>query len=84
MAAEQPAADFWVSTPRVISVVLSGVAERLARQQHGRAWLAWHTAALPRLKQFPTLESLMGIKRKAQRQTASEMEAIFKAWAARG
>jgi hypothetical protein len=36
------------------------------------------------MKDFPSLEKLMGVKRKTRRQTASEMEAIFKAWAARG
>jgi hypothetical protein len=56
----------------------------IERDQQGRAWLAWHVAALPRLKKFPTLESLMGVKRTAKRQTVSEMESIFTAWAARG
>jgi hypothetical protein len=56
----------------------------IEREQQGRAWLAWHTAALPREKKFPPLEKLMGVKRKAKRQTVSEMDAIFKAWAARG
>jgi hypothetical protein len=56
----------------------------IEREQQGRAWMAWHIAALPRLKKFPTLESLMGVKRTAKRQTVSEMEAIFKAWSARG
>jgi hypothetical protein len=56
----------------------------IEREQQGRAWLAWHIAALPRMKKFPELEKLMGTKRKARRQTASEMDAIFKAWAARG
>jgi hypothetical protein len=46
--------------------------------------MAWHVAALPRLKKFPTLESLMGVKRTAKRQSVSEIEAIFAAWAARG
>jgi hypothetical protein len=46
--------------------------------------LAWHVAALPRLKKFPALDKLMGVKRMARRQTVSEMEAIFAAWAARG
>jgi hypothetical protein len=36
------------------------------------------------MEKFPSLEKLMGVKRTARRQTASEMEAIFKAWAARG
>ena len=46
--------------------------------------MAWHVAALPRLKKFPELNALMGVKRKVKRQTVSEMETIFAAWAARG
>lgn len=68
----------------MLTVVFDGAAQRLEREQQGRAWQAWHTAALPRLKTFPTLDNLMGVKRKARRQTVSEMEAIFAAWAARG
>ena len=71
-------------TPRVMALVFAGSSDRFTREQQGRAWEAWHTAALPRLKKFPTLDDLMGVKRKAQRQTVSEMDAIFKAWAARG
>jgi len=67
-----------------MALVFAGASDGFTRQQRGRAWQAWHTAALPRLKTFPTLESLMGIKRQAHRQTVSEMEAIFKAWAAKG
>lgn len=67
-----------------MALVFAGASERLSREQQGRAWQAWHTAALPRLKKFPELNSLMGVKRTARRQTASEMDAIFKAWAARG
>jgi hypothetical protein len=55
----------------------------LEREQQDRAWLAWHIAALPRMKNFPTLEKLMGGKTKARRQTVSEMEAIMAAWAGR-
>lgn len=67
-----------------MALVFAGASDRFEREQQGRAWQAWHTAALPRLKTFPTLESLMGLKRKARRQTVEEMDAIFKAWAARG
>jgi hypothetical protein len=56
----------------------------IEREQQGRAWLAWHVAALPRLKKFPELNALMGVKQTARRQTVSEMEAILAAWAARG
>jgi len=71
-------------TPRVMQLVFEGASQRIEREHQGRAWLAWHTAALPRLKTFPKLESLTGTKRHARRQTVSEMEAIFAAWAARG
>jgi hypothetical protein len=71
-------------TPRVLALVFDGAAQRLEREQQARAWQAWHTAALPRMKTFPALDKLMGVKRKARRQTVSEMEAIFAAWAARG
>jgi hypothetical protein len=64
--------------------VLQVAVERAQHEHQARAWLAWHTAVLPRLKKFPTLESLTGTKRTMRRQTAAEMEAIFKAWAARG
>jgi hypothetical protein len=67
-----------------MALVFAGASDRFALEQQGRAWQAWHTAALPRLKKFPTLENLMGVKRQAQRQTVSEIEAIFKAWAAKG
>jgi len=40
--------------------------------------LAWHVAALPRLKKFPTLEKLMGIKRRVQAQTPEEIAANVK------
>lgn len=84
MAIGQDPEAFWRTTPRLIAIVFAGAAQRLEREQQGRAWLAWHTAALPRLAKFPTLESLMGVKRTARRQTVSEMDAIFKAWAAKG
>ncbi len=71
-------------TPRVMALVFAGASDRFALDQKNRAWLAWHTAALPRMEKFPALESLMGTKRTARRQTVSEMEAIFAAWAARG
>ena len=67
-----------------MALVFAGASDRIVSEQQGRAWQAWHTAALPRLKKFPTLENLMGVKRQAQRQTVSEIEAIFKAWAAKG
>lgn len=48
------------------------------RDHQGRAWLAWHVAALPRLKKFPTLESLLGVKKKVRRQSPEELAANIK------
>ena len=67
-----------------MALVFAGASDRLKREHQGQMSQAWHIAALPRLKKFPPLESLMGVKRTARRQTVSEMDAIFKAWAARG
>lgn len=50
----------------------------IEREQQSRAWLAWHVAALPRMKKFPKLESLMGVKRTVRAQTPEEMAASIK------
>lgn len=50
----------------------------MEREHHGRAWLAWHVAALPRQKKFPTLESLLGVKKRARRQSPEELAANLK------
>lgn len=62
-------------TPRVFGIVVKAHAEVLRREHRGRAWQAWHTAALPRMKRFPALEKLLGIGRTAQAQTPDEMRA---------
>lgn len=67
-----------------MALVFDGVRMRLEREHQGRAWLAWHTAAMPQMKKFPALDKLMGVKRETRRQTVSEIEAVLMAWAARG
>lgn len=47
----------------------------IEREHHARAWLAWHIAALPRLKKFPTLEAVMGVKRQVRVQSPEELAA---------
>ncbi len=86
MSIGQDPEAFWRTTPRVLALVFAGATERFQREHQGRAWQAWHTAALSRCdpKKFPTLDDLMGVKRKVRRQTVSEMDAIFRAWAAKG
>lgn len=48
------------------------------REQRHRAWLAWHTAALPRMKTFPTLEKLMGPEKPRRAMSQDEIAATFK------
>lgn len=79
----QDAEQFWRFTPRLFRLWMEARLKARKYDHQANAWLAWHTAALPLMKKFPALEDLMGVKRKARQQTASEMEAILKAWAAR-
>lgn len=77
-------ARFWKQTPRLFAISVAARGRVIEREQHARAWLAWHTAALPRMDKFPSLETVMGVKRQVRRQSVSEMEAAMAAWAARG
>lgn len=45
-----------------------------------RAWLAWHAAALPRARKFPSLDDMLGRKKTPRRQTADEIQAALRAW----
>lgn len=71
-------ANFWNLTPREIAAHLDGAARRLRREHNNRAWLAWHAAALTRVKQMPKLESLMSVDRPEQSQTWEDMLAVVK------
>ncbi|RZJ19125.1 MAG: hypothetical protein EON91_02710 [Brevundimonas sp.] len=46
--------------------------------QQNRAWLAWHIAALPRLKKFPALDKLLGRRRRVRSQAPDELLANIK------
>lgn len=62
----------------MLLIVLSGAALAAEREQQGRAWLAWHIAALPRVKRFPSLDDMLGVRRKVRRQTQDELVANLK------
>lgn len=54
-------------------------------EHDGRAWLAWHVAALPYVKPFPPLADLMSsaaAKPSPKVQTPEEQMAIALAWTA--
>jgi hypothetical protein len=61
---------FWGLTPRMYLVHMRGARVRLEREQSERAWLAWHTAYLPRLKKPINLTEL----------SSGKAEPIYKSW----
>lgn len=52
--------EFWDLTPRETYAVIRAAEWRMEQEQRGRAWLAWHTAALSRAKRLPALGRLLG------------------------
>lgn len=64
--------------------MFAGAGERLEREQQARAWQAWHTAVIPRMKTVPELNALMGVKPKLRIQTVDEMKAVFATMRRRG
>lgn len=63
---------------------MTGASDRWEREQRDRAWLAWHTAALPNQKKFPSAdEFIFGHKKKARtakRQTPEQKADIARQW----
>lgn len=58
--------------------IAEGARTRLEREHNDRAWLAWNTAALHRVKKMPKLQSLQ-IKRRSRRpQTWQEQKQVLK------
>lgn len=53
---------FWHLTPKEVAREMAAVIKRLSREQNERAWLAWHIAALGRVKKLPKLKDLMTAK----------------------
>lgn len=62
-------------TPRRLTTAFAAKSKIMERDYQGRAWLAWHVAALTRMdaKKFPTLDAIMGVKREARRQSPEEI-----------
>jgi hypothetical protein len=52
--------EFWDLTPRETYAVIRAAEWRMEQAQRGRAWLAWHTAALSRARRLPSLRRLLG------------------------
>ena len=47
--------QFWDLTPRELDLVFQNDAWRRDQQREANAWLAWHMAALGRVKRLPAL-----------------------------
>lgn len=62
---------------------LEGARRRLSSEQDGRAWLAWHVAALTRAQKMPELSSMFEQQKRGP-QTAEQQEIsldqLFLAW----
>ena len=59
--------------------MIAGAKERLQRRHKELGWLAWHTAALSRVKRMPRLDKLTG---RAERQTPEQQKALIRMWMA--
>lgn len=74
----QDQSQFWQLTPRLVFLTIEAAARRLEREHNDRAWLAWHVAALTRVKKMPKLQSLTVKRRRRRPQTWQEQLAICK------
>lgn len=77
--------SFWRITPREMVARLEGARRRLSGEQNGRAWLAWHVAALSRASKLPDLSDMLEQdQQKRGPQTVEEQEIsldqLFLAW----
>jgi len=63
---------------------LEGARRRLSVEQDGRAWHAWHVAALSRQQKLPELDAMFTKQQKRGPQTAEQQEIsldqLFLAW----
>lgn len=76
---------FWEVSFREYRAMMAGAAARLKRERNERAWLAWHTATLTRIKaeKYPKLESMMhGARRHSRRQSIDQQIGIARQWTA--
>lgn len=71
-------AAFWDHTFETMAICFEGKGLAFEREHNDRAWLAWHSAALSRIKDFPKLEKLQHRTPKPKREmTPDEMWALM-------
>lgn len=65
-----------------MSWIIAGERQAQERAYNERAWLAWHTAAMPLMKRFPRLSELQVKPQQEPRQTWQEQFVIMEQLAA--
>lgn len=78
-----PLDDAWDHTLPEVETIFGGIYRRRIREYNDRAWLAWHTAALPNMKRMPSLRDLLHKEKPLRRQTWEEQLAIARQWNAK-
>jgi len=79
------ALDYWDMTPREVYATIDAVNWQNENRREARAWLAWWTAAMPRMKHMPTLKELINppqtkeLSPKEAKARKKEHEAMIKA-----
>lgn len=69
---------FWNQTFETLEICFNGKEEAREREHNDRAWLAWHTAGLSRIKDFPELKSLLYRPKQSKRElTPDEQWALM-------
>ncbi len=68
-----PASEFWAMTPAETALALEAAGWHIEQERRRDAWLAWHTAALVRVRRMPALQRLMP-RRPARRLRGQELE----------
>jgi len=59
---------------------MEGLRRRAEIEHEGRAWLAWHAAAIPMMKHPPKRPADLLPKRRREAQTAQQMRSALLAW----
>ncbi len=66
-----------------MKLLAEATAKRFEREHNARAWLAWHIAAMQRMKKLPNFKNLMLKNTSKPRQTWRQQLVIMSDWAAK-
>jgi hypothetical protein len=66
-----------------LKLLTEAAAKRWEREHNARVWLAWHTAALSRIKKMPDIKKMILTNTDRPRQSWQQQLAIFAEFAAR-